>query len=189
MNKTILMALGVIVVIGGIFYLYNRADDTALVNKDDVLNTATNTTTTTGTNGTSLENVVQLRETSTGNSVVVQRAELTVPGYVAIYRADSNGRTTLLGHTDLLKAGQHNIISVQLDTVIAKDQVIVAVLHKDDGDGKFEVPGADAYLTTGAQLATDVDVVDVPFTSESAALRAQAESYLDATLTASTTAE
>ncbi len=188
------MALGVVLVIGGLFYLFNRADDTDLVNNDDgVLNTGTNdtsnTNTTTGTAGTQLENVVQLRETSTGNTVVVQRAELTVPGYVVIYRTDSNGRTTVLGHSDLLTAGQHNIISLQLVTPIAKEQVIVAVLHKDDGDGKFEVPGADAYLTTGVQLATDVDVVDMPFTGESAELRAQAESYLNAALSASTTAE
>lgn len=187
MNKTIVTIIAIVLVGGLIWYVTTMKSDT------NTPNTNVSTTTQNGTTGQNppnaiMRNSIVLRETVSGNFVVVESAELTKSGYVVIYRANSNSKTDIIGHSDLLGIGAHNNLRVQLATPIAKEQNIIAVLHEDDGDKKFEFPGPDLYLgNTGARFVSDVDIVDVPFDKEPAVLNSQIELFLDRALNASTT--
>ncbi len=126
------------------------------------------------------QNSVVLAESETGNFATVGSVTLTQPGFVAIYKVNSNGDTTLIGNTDLLEVGTHGNIQIQLDTIIAQDEIIVATLHEDDGDAEFEYPESDFHLgNEGNAFVTDVDVVDVPLAEENAELQEQVELYIE----------
>ena len=126
-------------------------------------------------------NNVVLTENSTGNFATIATATFLQPGYVAIYKVNSQGDTTSLGNTALLEMGTHTNVRVQLDTIVAEGETIVAVMHEDDGDGEFEFPESDFYLgNSTSAIVSDVDVVDVAFAEEAAELQAQVETTLEA---------
>ena len=138
-----------------------------------------------GTNGVGgrngATNSVILAENETGNFATIASANFTDDGYVAVYKVNSQGETTLMGNTDLLEAGMHTNVSVQLNTVVAEGETIVAVMHQDDGDGEFEFPESDFYLgNSTSAIVSDVDVVDTPFAEEASELQDQVETTLEA---------
>ena len=125
-------------------------------------------------------NSVVLEPTETGNFVNVRSATLVDPGFVVVYQVKSNNDTEVIGSSDLLLPGSYEDITIQLDTVIAFEQTVVAVLHEDDGDGEFSFPESDFYLgNAGDPIVSDVDVVDVPQDKENEALQEQVELYLE----------
>jgi hypothetical protein len=161
----------------------DEADTTDTEMSEDS-NTNNGADTSTATQGTETTNSVTLAENETGNFAVIATAQLSEPGYVAIYKANSNGQTSYLGSTALLEAGVHTNVSVQLATIVAREETIVAVLHSDNGDGEFEA-GSDAYMgTAAAPVVTDVDVVDIDFDDEAESLQEQVEAYIEAEATA-----
>lgn len=126
------------------------------------------------------QNSVLLGEVPEGNIITVAEATLVKPGFVALYRINSNGDSALVGNSDLLSAGAHHMISIQLRNLAVKRQAMVAVLHEDDGDGKFEFPESDPYLKNGPLLSNDIDVVGVSRTDrEARILETQVEAYLE----------
>lgn len=185
-NVVIAGAVIILILLGAYFFLGDDTDsmdaETAVENNaaDEISgNDTVNTSTQTGTT-----NSVRLAENETGNFANIASATLDRPGYVVIYKVNSNGNTTLLGSTDLLAAGSHTDMQVQLDTVVAREETIVAVLFADtDGDGEFSEGGDDGYIgNAGTAIISDVDVVDVPQAEEQASLEAQVDAYLESSL-------
>jgi hypothetical protein len=131
-----------------------------------------------------LHNSVTLGEVEEGNIITVSAATFLKPGYVALYRVNSNGDSALVGNSQLLSIGTHKNISVQLKNPAVKRQALVAVLHEDDGDGKFEFPGSDLYLRNGGLLINDIDVIGVNRTNrEARILETQVKAYLETNFT------
>ncbi len=123
-------------------------------------------------------NAVYLGEVESGNAVSVASATLNRPGYIVLYRINSQGDSRMLGHSDLLSGTVFNT-KVRLDQLIVDDQALVAVLHEDDGDGSFDNPG-DGYLTNDGQLVSDIDVVGTQRNyRESTTLERQVQMYLE----------
>lgn len=197
-NRTILLVIAVVVVLGAIlFFAFGNTNNDLSVNVpgtvDDTASTseeiaqfnaqqaAQNQNTQNQNTGSAATNRVVLAETLTGNFATVAQATLTKPGYVVIYKINSNGDSAILGHSDLLKVGAHTNISIQLDSPVAVRQAVVAVLHEDDGDSKFEYPESDGYLVNaGSLLASDIDVVDVKYADdESKVLEAQTAAFIE----------
>lgn len=106
-------------------------------------------------------NTVALGEVEGGSMITVPSATLVRSGYVVLYNINSNGESRVIGHSDLLSPSTHFNIKIQLTGPIAEKQAVVAVLHQDDGDGKFEYPESDGYLKNGAFLVNDIDVVGI----------------------------
>ena len=183
MNKTIVAIIGILVVVGVIYYVYSmNSDGTPVVPASGTPTTTQNVQGTQQQNAQVSPNSVVLEEAVSGNFVTIESAVLSQSGYVVVYRVDSNSKTEIIGHSELLSPGTHTKFSIQLTNVISREQTIVAVMHKDDGDGKFEFPGPDLYLgSAGARLTSDVDIVDVAADKEPALLKAQVEAYLDRT--------
>lgn len=125
-------------------------------------------------------NRIVLAETETGNFVTIAFANLIQPAFIAIYKVNNNGETLLIGNTGLLPAGIITNYKIQLESVVVDNQTIAAVLHTDDGDGKFEFPESDPYLKNADQIiVSDVDIVEINADREAAALKKQVETYLE----------
>jgi len=193
MNKTLTIVIGVLVVIAAVAYFMagsdsytdDRSDDITQMDQSDTQGEAdANVTTDTDADAANTapaapRSAVTLAPTETGMSVVVDSARLTQPGYIVIYRVNSQNDTKVIGNTDLLAADMYADVTVSLDSPIAKGQTIVAVLHADDGDGEFEFPGSDGYLNDASQsVYSDVDIVDVKAEDESAELKMNVEEFL-----------
>lgn len=147
--------------------------NSAIENQSTSMNVAQNTS-------VPAANRVILGEVEPGNIVTVPQAQLLKDGYVVLYKVDNRGEATLVGKTQVLGAGVHNNLKIQLSGPAVDRQAIVAVLHGDDGDEKFEYPGEDNYLLNGGVLASDIDVVGVVRSDrESRILETQVAAFLE----------
>lgn len=187
MNKSIIVIVALIL-LGIMVFLISSNNDEANENSDaetsetDTTNNESTSDTNPieadggdGTGASASVNTVALKPTETGNFVSVD-ATLIEPGFVVIYRVNSNSETKIIGSSDLLLPSTNNDLEIQLDSPIAKEQTVVAVLHKDNGDGKFD---SDMYLGNSNQtIVTDVDVVDTPKNEEGTLLKEQVEVFL-----------
>lgn len=100
---------------------------------------------------------------SNGSAVVVNATNVSEGGFVAIFA--QNG--TLLGNSSYLESGDHENVTVSLNTSIGRSQVLVAVPHQDTNDNQqfdFNATAARQAATT-AQNASNVSVTDGPYTS------------------------
>jgi Na+-transporting methylmalonyl-CoA/oxaloacetate decarboxylase gamma subunit len=187
MNKTLTIVVVALVVLAVLVYFMSGEDDAVNQAADETSEMTQEESTQadaavsaeeTPTNATPA-NSVQLAAAETGMKATVDSATLSQPGYVVVYRVNSQNDTEVIGSSDLLAAGDYSDITIQLDSGIAKDQTIVAVLHADDGDGEFEFPGSDGYLNDADQsIYSDVDIVDVDVADESEELSENVEAFL-----------
>ncbi len=123
-------------------------------------------------------NSVVLPQLESGSVVTIPAVRLTKPGYIVIYRTNSQERTDLIGYSKFLPVGYYTNVSVQVSSGVVKKQVVTAVLHEDDGDEKFEFPSSDSYLKNGGRLVYDEDVVDVPLRDEAGLINDTVEEHL-----------
>lgn len=122
---------------------------------------------------------ITLAENKSGGYVTIASARLVKPGYIVIYRTNSKEQTSLIGYSSLLEANYYTNLSIQLNQPVAREQVITAVLHVDDGDGKYEFPISDTYMTSGsAKILYDEDVVDTPSAEEAGMINGTVEQHL-----------
>ncbi len=183
MNSKPLVIFIVLLLIGVSTYLLmsNDPETTEIVSQNSPTSTNGTTNTASGTpNVTGTTSFVNLAENVTGNFAVVTNAKLAKAGYVVIYRVNSNSDSEVLGNSALLTAGTHNNIRIQLSEVASKQQSLIAVLHEDDGDGTFEFPTSDFYLSNATErVVMDADIVDVSGESERVLLDAQVSTFLE----------
>ncbi len=123
-------------------------------------------------------NAIVLPQLESSSIVTVATARLAKPGYIVIYRTDSQERTQLIGYSELLAPGYYTNVQVQVTSGVVKKQVVTAVLHEDDGDEKFEFPTSDFYLKNGSRLVYDEDVVDVPVVDEAGLINSSIDARL-----------
>jgi uncharacterized protein YxeA len=194
MNKILLAVLLVVIVIAiGVFFFGNDDMDTELPSitvpsQSTTTDTATDTTSTnTGTNTPTSGNDVTptnqlvLAENETSNSATIAYAQLTQPGYVALFRMNSQSDVSFVGSTDLLEAGEYTNVRVQLSSIAVEGQNLAAVLYADNGDGEFTyTDGGDTYLTNGTTFVSDVDVIGVDPEDEAEELSDHIDTYLEA---------
>lgn len=129
---------------------------------------------------TILANSLVLGEIKTGGLVTVGEASLTKPGFIVLYQINSKGEIATVGHSDLLRPGVHTGVQIQSSTVLAYQQILIAVLHQDNGDGVFKSTN-DPYLPNAAgNVVSDADVVDVTgITKEASVLKERIAAYLE----------
>lgn len=174
----------VIVLIAGIIY-FMQSDDMTAENENGDTNTqqTTDMTNDNQPEGTSdsTEAHVTLAENETGNSANVASVTLPRPGFVVIYKVNSNGEASYAGSSRLLDQGTHYSVDITLTSVAAREQTLVAALHVDSNEnGDFDA-GTDLYLWTESNaIVTDVDVVDVDPEDETETLHDQVRTYLEA---------
>ncbi|HVW71575.1 MAG TPA: hypothetical protein VHB93_00270 [Candidatus Paceibacterota bacterium] len=136
--------IGIIVIVGGYWYL-DRAYASTLVTND---------------------NAVLLQDQKPGTDTVVTYAKLSKPGYVVIYSTSTAGEKTVAGQSDLLTAGEHRDVHVHTTgTQVASGGTIVAAVVADNGDGTYDAN--DTEVLAGDDAAATAEVSDTASLDES----------------------
>jgi hypothetical protein len=116
-----------------------------------------------------------------GTTVVVDRVELSQPGFVTIHDGtvlDGAVFESVVGHSEKLSAGVHENVRIELDESV-QSGTFVAMPHKDtDGDGAYtfvESEGANdgPFVTMNEKAVVDAGALTV---SDTASVSATAQS-------------
>ncbi|WP_157972741.1 DUF7282 domain-containing protein [Haloprofundus halophilus] len=89
-------------------------------------------------------------QTVENQSVVVEEANLSNGGYVAIFDEGGN----LVGHSDYLESGEQTNVTVSLNDSFTGDQVTIATAYTDDGDEAFNESADAPYRENGAPISS-----------------------------------
>lgn len=83
-------------------------------------------------------NSIYVADQKPGRSMSVFQVQLEAPGFVVIHKDMSGAFGPIIGSTPLVQAGTTNQIALSLNEAITNGQQLYAMLHRDDGDGKFD---------------------------------------------------
>lgn len=108
------------------------------------------------------KNLVVVSDYTAGKTVTVARVVLENPGYVMIYEDAGGKPEAIIGTSALLPAGESLDVVVKLTRASKDGEVLYAMLHTDDGDGKFNATGDTPLTDSGG------DFVMMNFTVEAA---------------------
>jgi PGF-CTERM protein len=104
-----------------------------------------------------------------GESVVVDRVELSAPGFVVVHdqtlldEGDAVG--SVAGVSDYLPAGVHENVRVELDSSVGSETV-VPMAHRDtNGNEQYDFPDADGPFTADGSAVVDTAAMTVSDTS------------------------
>ncbi len=73
------------------------------------------------------------------NRIYVAEVDLAWPGFVAVYENPYDKYGTLVGTSRFLPAGKYQYVSVDLVKVYKPGQRLYVILHKDTGDGIYNL--------------------------------------------------
>ena len=91
---------------------------------------------------------------SDGSEVVVDSAQLSAGGFIAVHAGNASG--DVVGSSEYLEAGSHEDITITLDTPQDEDFTAVAMPHLDtNGNEAYDFPGADGPYTANGSAVTD----------------------------------
>ena len=92
------------------------------------------------------KNLVLVTDYTAGKTATVARVVLEKPGYVMIHEDLSGKPGAIIGSSALLPIGESSDVVVNLKRASKDGEVLYAMLHMDDGDGKFNAT-VDVPLT------------------------------------------
>ena len=92
------------------------------------------------------KNLVLVSDYTAGKTATVARVVLEKPGYVMIHEDASGKPGAIIGTSAFLPAGESSDVVVNLKRASNDGEVLYAMLHMDDGDGKFNAT-VDVPLT------------------------------------------
>ncbi|MDT3436589.1 BGTF surface domain-containing protein [Haloarcula sp. 1CSR25-25] len=91
---------------------------------------------------------------SDGSEVVVDSAQLSEGGFIAIHAGSASG--DVVGNSDYLEAGSHEDVTITLDEPQDEDFTAVAMPHLDtNGNEAYDFPDADGPYTSNGTAVTD----------------------------------
>ena len=173
MQKVILAIIAIVIVVGLVAY-FTRSSSTVVTTTST--KTAQNTTPQPAAIPTT--NTLTLAENVSGSTAVVAHATLTQLAYIVIYGKGAGG-IAQLGSSVVLGPGEYTNVRIPLSPAVKAKDVIVAVLHADNGNGTFNADEDLSILENNAHI-TAVDVIDVPSAAGDGLLVAPVEAFLKA---------
>ncbi|WP_058995085.1 BGTF surface domain-containing protein [Haloarcula sp. CBA1127] len=91
---------------------------------------------------------------SDGSEVVVDSAQLSAGGFIAVHAGNASG--DVVGNSEYLEAGSHEDITITLDEPMDEDFTAVAMPHLDtNGNEAYDFPDADGPYTANGSAVTD----------------------------------
>ncbi|MCL1600015.1 MAG: hypothetical protein M3112_00590 [Actinomycetia bacterium] len=102
-------------------------------------------------------------QTSDGATIIVKIADLPANGFIAVH-ADADGSPgPVIGHSDLLQAGENKDVVITLDEGLGASGVVWPMIHIDmDGDGEYTfMPPDNAVDVPGITADENVAVIPV----------------------------
>jgi hypothetical protein len=102
-------------------------------------------------------------QTSDGTTVVIATVDLPANGFIAIHADNDGSPGPVIGHSDLLQAGETTDVVVTLDEPLTASGVVWPMVHIDmDGDGEYTfVPPDNAIDVPGITEEGNVAVIPV----------------------------
>ncbi len=184
MNKVILGIIAVLI-IGALGFMMFGGEDTESEMADNEQNTQETSlagSDTSDVNDTKQisSNALVLGDNDNGKAVKVTYARLDKPGFVVLYKMNSQSDVAYIGSSELLLPGEYSDFSIPVNSALAKEQIITGVLYADEGNGEFNYPDEDFYLTNNYEVVTDIDVIQVDNEDESEEILEQAKAYVEA---------
>lgn len=109
-------------------------------------------------------NVLDVEDQPAGATVAIDLAVLTEKGFVVIHESTKDAKPgKVIGHTDLLDAGQNEELQIDLDMKVKAGTKLFAMLHGDsNNDGEYTTLDEDKPLKDAKG-----DVVMIQFTMTS----------------------
>lgn len=99
-------------------------------------------------------------QSSDGTTVTVATITLPAPGFIAIHSGAAGKPGPVIGHSDLLPAGESSDVVVTLDEPLTGDAAVFPMAHVDvDENGNYDFMPPD--ITTDSPAATDAGEVAV----------------------------
>jgi hypothetical protein len=106
--------------------------------------------------------IVAEDQTSDGTTVTVASITLPAPGFIAVHGDGDGAPGAVIGHSDLLPAGESTNVVVTLDEALTESGLVFPMAHIDiDDDGVYEFTPPDDTTDSPATTA-DGDVAVVP---------------------------
>jgi len=91
---------------------------------------------------------------SDGSEVVVDSAQLSEGGFIAVHAGNASG--DVVGNSEYLEAGSHEDVTITLDEPMDEDFTAVAMPHLDtNGNEAYDFPDADGPYTSNGTAVTD----------------------------------
>jgi hypothetical protein len=103
---------------------------------------------------------------SDGTTIVVASVTLPAPGFIAIHGDDAGSPGPVVGHSDLLPAGESTDVTVTLDEPLTESGTLWPMVHIDvNENGEYEFfPPDETIDGPGVDDAGDVAVISVEMT-------------------------
>lgn len=103
---------------------------------------------------------------SDGTTIVIASVTLPSPGFIAIHGDQENAPGPVVGHSDLLPAGDSTEVTVTLDEPLTESGTLWPMVHIDINDnGEYEFfPPDETIDTPGTTEAGEVAVISVEIT-------------------------
>lgn len=134
--KAIFIALLVLVIVGGGYYLYSSQTEKAADNTANESEGSTNTT----SGMRAEENAVIATDQRPGTIVTVAQVYLAAPGYVIIHEDKDGEAGAIIGSSSLLKTGENNDVKVTLSRTSKDGEKLWAMLHSElNNNSVFEI--------------------------------------------------
>jgi hypothetical protein len=83
-------------------------------------------------------NAIYVAEQRPGNTIVINNVNIVPKGYVVIHESKDSVPGKIIGYTALDAGTQTTKLKVTLDRDVTDGEELIAMLHADNGDGKFD---------------------------------------------------
>lgn len=144
MNKY-LWVVGLLVVLGLGYYLIKGRTQTPVTTEVATEETAT---------VPGKKNLVAVSDYTVGKTTTVASVVLEKPGYVMIHEDASGKPGAIIGTSAFLPAGESSEVVVNLKRASKDGEVLYAMLHMDDGDGKFSATNDNPITDSKGNVVT-----------------------------------
>lgn len=150
LNKKILFIIGIIIavfIIGAVVLFLNKNEESILNNNSSGFVIG--------------NNAIYVAEQEPTDTVSVWVARFEKPGFVVIHEDAAGSPGKILGISPLLLAGENkNLPPIKLSRKTTDGETIYAMLHLDNGDGKFDAandkPALDSVGGSPVMMVVDV---------------------------------
>jgi len=162
MNKTVISILVIVFAVAAVYFIFwnNSADPSS----SDGLESDDGAAATDGSSSGLVRvggNAVYMADQRPGVTLKATLVHLEKPGYVVIHENLDGAAGDIVGHSDIIAAGEHNNIPVTMTKEFIPGTLLFAMLHTDDGDGEWQSARDIALAGTSGNIIMMRFMIDI----------------------------
>jgi hypothetical protein len=169
MGKIVIIIVAIIILLGGIFYYWTRQSSNLSPKATIVPPVQVTTPDQSNSSNTDITNSISTQPQTDGDVLTIDSVNLTKPGFVVIHKSTKEGTVgAVVGYSELLPAGSHTSLDIDISPVAKIGDMYEAMLHEDTNNNKKFDAGTDMELmdngkkvsTTFKVTASDSDAIN-----------------------------